>query len=307
MIARSAIGALLALAGYSAGAEAPRFSADELAARALEAESSGRSALARAENLRAALVLNPAAVAAIVDPMEARALGRALGRTDSSNGLHASWLMRGAVTRVTGEPSRRVAGFYNPLVDLWLLCVLREVDGEWRVADARLLDGEALRRGDRLWSDASEAPFAALADRHAASLAAFESAFGAASAWPVFGGEAFALAGGRISRWIDGLGAWRQDAAQLRAANLLVAAIREGRLARLPNVDAPAAAEIDALPVMVRRGATIIGAIRRGETVTLVIASAVAPELLLLVEPAGESHRVAVLNLANARVAGQAL
>ena len=150
------IATLFALALSATSPQASAFS-HGFSARSLAQASPGidvastRAALTRMEALRALLILGPARTTIRLDPMEARALAAALGRFDGPGGKSIAWFMRGAITRVGVFDGRYVAGFYNPLVDAWLIAPLAVVGGEFVVlalevhADARVRAGQQVR------------------------------------------------------------------------------------------------------------------------------------------------------------------
>lgn len=300
----------LLLAGLLAAESAtPGFSATELARQTTSGDVVEiRSALARSEAVRAALIVDPARSPAIIAPMEAQALNAALGELDPASAAQISWFMRGAVTRVApaARGTAMVAGYYNPLVDLWLVARLAQIDGEWRIARARLLDGAAMRGGGTLWSDAPADAFAALTDNYGRSLAAFDRRFQRVSRAPLPRADAFALLAARTHQWIGSLAAWRQDAGALAAAERVREAIAEARLSRSDIADRDLARQIDGLPIAIRGTYAITGAARRGDAVSLILVSPMAPELLLVLDldAADRPRSIAVVNLGNASSAG---
>lgn len=194
-----------------------------------------------------------------------------------------AWFLRGAVTRIGAFGPGVAAGYYNPLVDGWLIAELNLIDRRWRVADARLVDGAELRDGAGTWVSAP-APFIALASTYQASLASFDSRYRNASeaAWPR--GDGLVPLAQRTGRWIESLAAWQQDRQAVAAAEAVRSAIAEGRL-RHSGIGADrVAAQIDALPEGLRRVYAIAAAVRRGDHSTLFLISPVAPELLILVD-----------------------
>ena len=303
---------ILALAAMALAAaqntEAPRvgFSAAELAQRPSRRDTpSIRSALARAEAIRGALILDPARTTQIVDAIEARALESALGRVDQRSAAQISYFMRGAVTRVTPAGSAIVAGYYNPLLDVWLVTRLERLSGEWRVTRARTIDGAASRAAGTLWTQAHENPFSALAENYRHSIASFDQGFRSQQTASV-SSDAFGLLGERTTSWMGSLAAWRQDVAALGAAEEVRSAIAAGRLQGTGLAAEGLAREIDALPLSIRRTYAITGSARRGELVSLILVSPIAPELLLVLDIDAQRHprTISVINLGNAQGEG---
>lgn len=291
------VSVLLALQAPAAN-PAPGFNAEALAEATSRGDATAvRAALTRMEQLRAALILDPAGTPEIIDPMEARALRAALGGFDAASAHQIAYFMRGTVSRIAPSSTGPVAGFYNPLLDLWLVASLDRIGGAWRVASARLIDGAALRGSGGMWSEAADNAFGTLARNYELSIAAFDRRAGEATA-----GDAFEQLDERSNAWMSSLAAWRADAASVAVAEAVRAEIVAGRLARANIGSIDLARQIDGLPGQVRATMAVIGAVRRGDAETLIIASPLMPELLLLVDlGAGDRPTgLAILNLANA-------
>ena len=259
-----------------------------------------RTILTRATEVRAALIVNPENTLELLDPMEARALRNALGALDPASAFQISYFMRATVTRIAIAGPRYVAGYYNPLLDLWLVTPLIRIGGAWRIDSAKLVDGRSLRGDTALWSANSENALPDLAQSYRASLAGFDQR--AADRTTTGSPEAFALLGSRTNAWLAGLATWRQNRAQLNAATTVRDRIGRARLSasRLgqPNVSN----QIDGLPAQVRSTMSVIGATRRGDGNRLFLSSALQPELLIVLDfdIRNQPHDIALLNLAGA-------
>lgn len=281
----------------------PGFTADELARQAVPGNAiEVRAALGRAEVIRAALIIDPARTPEIIDPMETRALQSALGQFDPASAAQISYFMRGAVTRIAPAGAALIAGYYNPLLDVWLVARLEQVSGEWRIARARLIDGAVMRGGGGLWHEARENVFAVLVENYRRSIASFDHGLARARA-SLPHEDAFAPLAARTNEWIGSLATWRRDEPALAAAERVRAAIAAGRLRATGLGDDGIARQIDGLPLAIRRTYAITGAARRGEIVSLILVSPMAPELLLVLDldAADRPLGIAVVNLGNAQ------
>lgn len=298
-------GAFLLLAALQAApavpAQVPGFTAEGLAAATPEAATATRAALMRLEDMRAALALDPARALTMVQPLEAAALRRALGEADPGGAAHISFFMRGAMTRIARDGNGLIAGWYNPLLDIWLLAMLApSTEGLWGVARATLVLGEELRGDHSVWTSAEANPFGVLAANSRASLDAFDRRFGTARARVALGDGFLALAS-RSAAWLDSLGAWRSDLGGLAAAEGVRTAIAEGRLGHAGWAGRELARQVDALPRLVRSTMAIVGAARRGEGNAVLLGSPAAPELVLVLDlDAGDAPRtLTIVNLVN--------
>jgi hypothetical protein len=286
----------------------PGFSAEALAAQApVQAPHIDSAMTARVEALREGFILNPEEALAALDPMEQRAIMRALGRFDAASAISISWFFRAAI--VHAGPGGRYVGFYNPLVDTWLVTRMAYADGAWRVADAALADGVGLRAsGAQYWADASADALASLAANHYETLRAFDARFGAGAALGARSQRAFTSLAERTSAWMDALGAWRMGPGNAEAGELVRQAIARGRVARMaPEGGVWRGREIDGLPQRVRVTLAITAAAPRGDGHTLFLVSPYAPDVLIILDIRGaEPVNLSVVNLANAAQTGVA-
>lgn len=285
------LAAALAFA-ISGPACATGFSAEALARATTPAERiGGPAAMARMQAVRASLV---AGHAAWLDPMESRALASAAGQIEGPGGVGLAWFMRGATLRIGAGPGGPVAGFYNPLVDAWLIASLQRIDGEYRIVSARLE-----LASDRDWT-ASPEPLVAMAAGYSSAMAAFDARFASGGGAPTELPDAFETVSVRTVGWVSGLNRWRADPGQVRAASAALSEIatgQSGRAGATPTI----AAQVDALPLNVRRTLAVTAAVTRTSGTSLIVLSPVRPDLILVLDLDNRFRATGlrILNLAN--------
>lgn len=280
------------------------FSVAAIAERTIAGETSQRrEALLRAQNLRAALIIDPVRTLEVIDPMEVRAIEQATGPLDERRSVQLAFFMRGAVVRLTSASDRYLVGYYDPLLDLWLVTPVARVIGEWRLMRAAFLDGAAQRGGGARWHEAAADPYLRLADASRASLASFEDSIESFAGSDSRGREMFEA---RTDNWLTSLAAWRQRAASLATAEGVRAEIAAGRLSATGLAPAELAREVDALPVEVRQSVAIIGAARQETSVSILMASPLMPHLLFVVTLGADDQpgEVTMVNFASHLNAG---
>lgn len=235
------------LAATPSIAQADGFTSQHLAesARSLTGEAGARAQLAasvasRSEDLRQALAVDQARLAAILGSSELRALTAAMGPPTVDRDILLSWFARGGHVAVAGTD---LAGIYNPFVDGWLVLRWQQVGGRPRLVAAALVSGQPLRGASPAFAGEADMPFAqALVARRLRSLAAFEQLTGE------FGSEALFRAYHPVRvaeservleqarQQVGALAQWsRSQAGDLGAVNRLIAAGDDPALATVPQ------------------------------------------------------------------------
>ena len=155
-----------------------RFSADDLAARVAPhsfAREEGRVRTAAADLLRAELILDFDRGWLSRTRDEQAALRLALGPTTPELRPAIQWLLIGARPLPIGID---LIGYYNPLADVWLVTRWRFAPSGWRVDEAFLVPGIALRpaRESSEWTEAQGSYGAALRQADARAVYRFSQA-----------------------------------------------------------------------------------------------------------------------------------
>ena len=257
------------------------------------------AAMAHVQGVRAALILNPGQGLARLDPMEGRALARALGRLDGTGAAPVAWFMRGAVVRIGIVADGPVAGFYNPLIDAWLIAPMSQIGGEFRITRAVLVEGRA---GASPWTEAPNNSFGTLIDNYRSAMGDFDARYRRGGSATAASGDAFVLVGERTAAWMTSLGRWRAGTAGVTAARSASEAIAQGRTASSGLGDPAVAAQVDGLAASTRQGFSVTGAVRRGDKTSLLLISPGRPDLILVLDldAANRPAGLAIINLGNA-------
>lgn len=266
---------------------ASRFTAEQ-APRA----ASPRTALAAAERLRAGLVLNPRAFMATQEVIEREALEGAFGRIGDREATHLAFYFRGALARSL-TPDGGTVLFYNPLSDVAALTDWRRIDGDWRLVQARLIRGDALRDADDgYWADQS-----GVAYREALRVRS-RGALNSTREYRRAYAPALEVLRQRSNSLQVGLAAWRSDPDQLAASERIRQSLAS---ARNPAPVGPGSDQLQALSPDIRRTLALTAVFRRPDGDSLAFVSPLQPGLLIFVDlDAGRrAMRTGAVNLAN--------
>ncbi len=272
---------LNAAAPRGARIEAARAVAAEAGARAMPSADQ-RALEAETERLRLAIAVDVAAGIAMRAPAEQDALILALATGAGDGDLRARWFMAGAVQQ-PGSGTRTL--LYNPLARGWLALDWARVDGQWRVASARLTSSGLVG-----WMGAEGRPWLA------GLVADYAGARGQIGAQP---GD---LAGMEAARWITGLAEYMHAPERRAAAEQAKALIARGHTARLGG------GAIDMMPARARATYAPIAGFERAEGGrSLLFGSPLYPQILIAADFDGAARpalrRITLVNLDNAGAA----
>ena len=269
-------------------------SAGQFAAEHAPDAALAQTALAAAERLRSGLVLNPQGFLAQQSPDEQAAVANAFGAVNEREATHLAWYFRGAIARrLPGEGGAVL--FYNPIADVAALTNWRRIDGVWRLTQARLIRGGALRSpDDGYWADQT-----GVAYREALRLRTRDVLTSVReyrrSDGPATGFETLRQRSNSIQ---VGLAAWSAVPDQTAASDHIRRALAS---ARNPAPEGPTGDQLQALSPDIRRTLALTAVFRRQDGDSLAFVSPLRPDLLIFVDlDAGRRPlRTGPVNLAN--------
>jgi hypothetical protein len=257
---------------------------------------------AGADALRIGLALDPGKTFAALDRPEQLALADAMGPGDARRGVRLTLFIRGATMRL-GEASGGLAtvGYYNPVVDVWLVTRWTRFGGAWTLGSAVWITGAELRPpGERAsWLERLAPWGQALVEGEGQALAGFDQRL-LVLALATPGGDRTDLAAEtyrRIDAMAAGLAPWMQDPARRGALEAVLTALRTNRAGALgPAAGSPVLRKV---PPQILRDLKLVAALDEPTGPAVLLASLHAPDVVIAAEfdHGPRLQKLTVLNL----------
>lgn len=269
-------------------------SAGQYAAERAPEAGQAQTALMAAERLRAGLVLNPQGFIAVLSPDEQAALAGAFGAIGDREATHLAWYFRGAIVRRLPGGGGAVL-FYSPIADVAAMTNWRRIDGVWRLTQARLIRGEALRSpDDGYWADQTDVAYREAIRLRARAVLASSREY-RRNDGPATGFETLRQRSNRIQ---VGLAAWIASPDRATASRRIRQSLAA---AQNPAPEGPTGDQLQALSPDIRRTLALTAVFRRMDGDSLAFVSPLQPGLLIFVDldAAHRPLRTGAVNLAN--------